>query len=369
MHRRIHAALITALCALLVALVGPAPASAEPAQDGPWYLALGDSYAAGYQPGEGDDLTGGYAGEVREALAETAAGARLENLACSGERIGTLLDGGPYCAYEGSQRDAAMAFLAEHPDTALITLDIGGNDVQTCVERSTGAIDLPCLQEGLATIQTRLPELLSDLRAAAPDAQIVITNYPDVFLAAWLTGPAGQDVARLSVTLSESLDQIYAGAAAAAGADFADVGDAFRTRDFEPVVQDPTYGEIPVNVERICTLTWMCSRGDIHPNDAGYSLIASVIAPLLEPVQASPSPTPTTSSPTPSTDPTPGEGTTTSQVPGEPSASADPQRPAAVQTDGGSSPHVALVVALLALVGAALLGAAGRVRRRSGASH
>ena len=33
-----------------------------------WYLALGDSLAAGYQPGQGDDPTGGYVGGVLDAV-------------------------------------------------------------------------------------------------------------------------------------------------------------------------------------------------------------------------------------------------------------------------------------------------------------
>jgi hypothetical protein len=32
-----------------------------------------------------------------------------------------------------------------------------------------------------------------------------------------------------------------------------------------------------VPVASVCALTWFCQRGDIHPTDAGYSLIGNLI--------------------------------------------------------------------------------------------
>lgn len=371
MHRRILAAIGTAAVALGLSA---APSVAAPAAgpDETWYLALGDSYGAGYQPGAGDDLTGGYAGPVLDAFDDLAPGAQLENLSCSGETVGSLLDGGTHCAYAGSQIDAAEAFLADHPGTRLITLDIGGNDVQTCVGR-TGSIDFACLQEGMSTIRTRLPEIISRLQAAAPDAQIVLTNYPDVFLAAWLTGESGQEIAKLSVNLVENLNSIYEDAATTAGIDFADVADAFSTTDFT-TVDDSTYGTIPVNVSRVCSLTWMCTRTDIHPNDEGYAVIASVIAALLEDPAAPTTTTTTTSSTSTTSSTTTGTATTTTarsstSTPAPTSTSTDggPQTPAVVQTDDGTPFDP---TALLLVTGAgALTAAAGLRRRRSTARH
>ncbi|MBC7560633.1 MAG: SGNH/GDSL hydrolase family protein, partial [Dermatophilaceae bacterium] len=50
-----------------------------------WYVALGDSLAAGYQPNAGDDRTGGYVGKVLVAEQRMARKTKLRNLACSGE--------------------------------------------------------------------------------------------------------------------------------------------------------------------------------------------------------------------------------------------------------------------------------------------
>lgn len=368
MQRRI----LTVLAAVLLVLgLGAGPALARPAAatDEPVaYLALGDSYGAGYQPGSGADLEGGYAGPVLDAVAALAPGAQLTNLSCGGETVESYRDGGRFCSYEGSQREAALAFLTEHPETRLVTLSLGGNNVQTCVSGS-GSVDLACVQQGLATIRTELPGLLAELRAAAPEAQIVVTNYPDVFLAAWLTGPSGQDLARLSLTLVDALNGIYDASATAAGVDFADVSDAFRTSDFT-MVDDPTFGEIPANVAMICSMTWMCTQQDIHANDEGYALIASVVAAMLRepsggeepssPEPSSPSSSPSSSSSSPTVDPT-------STVPSSPAGG--PQTPALVQTDGGLPVAEALPAVLVVLALAGLLGGAAAARRRAAARH
>ena len=37
------------------------------------------------------------------------------------------------------------------------------------------------------------------------------------------------------------------------------------------------YGTIPVAVAKVCTLTWYCTKGDIHPHNSGYALIGKLI--------------------------------------------------------------------------------------------
>ena len=67
----------------------------------------------------------------------------------------------------------------------------------------------------------------------------------------------------------------------------ADVALAFESDDFVTMVpssQPPPNDTLPVNVNNICELTYMCdlTRGpDIHANDAGYTLIADTIEATL----------------------------------------------------------------------------------------
>ena len=84
MRTRIMAVAIAALAAVLA--LGAAPAFAAPlVKPAQFYLALGDSLAAGFQPGQGDNKTGGYVGRVWHAEYALVPHTALVNEACSGE--------------------------------------------------------------------------------------------------------------------------------------------------------------------------------------------------------------------------------------------------------------------------------------------
>ena len=56
------------------------------------------------------------------------------------------------------------------------------------------------------------------------------------------------------------------------------------TGAYTPLEQTTTlapYGEIPVAVAEVCKLTAYCTFRDIHPNPAGYAVIADLIAKTL----------------------------------------------------------------------------------------
>jgi lysophospholipase L1-like esterase len=233
-----------------------------------WYLALGDSLAAGLQPTTGDQKTRGYAGPVLEGVRKTQPGNQLTNLGCSGETTTTMLRGG-LCRYpEGSQTAAAVAFLkANAATTRLVTLDMGANNVLRCARP---AVDQACATSTTATVSTELTSILGQLRAVAPDVEIVLLTYYDPLLAAWRQGPEGQAVAAQSLPLLGALNAQIATVAAAARAKVADVAGAFATSDGSGSPQ-------PTNVTRICDWTWMCSRNDIHANDAGYAAMAAAV--------------------------------------------------------------------------------------------
>ena len=247
-----------------------------------WYLALGDSLAAGYQPGQGDDPTGGYVGGVLDAVRTATPKTKLVNVACSGETVVTMVSGGRCTYEEGTQLEQAVEFLHAHRRTTrLVTIDIGANDVQRCVSRNPLGIDLVCIQQGLGDVQRLLPQVLAQLHRAAPGARIVVLNYYNPFLAAYLTGPAGQVIAQQSVGLQTALNAIIAGSAASVGAGVADVSTAFRSTDTTPVTVPALGGSVPTNVATICAWTWMCQLGDIHANDTGYAVMTGAVVARL----------------------------------------------------------------------------------------
>jgi lysophospholipase L1-like esterase len=233
-----------------------------------WYLALGDSLAAGNQPG-GDQKERGYAGPVLEGLRKSQPGTQLKNLGCTGETTTSMLTGGR-CKYpEGSQVAAAVSFLKTNAATTrLVTLDMGANNVLGCAKAP--AIDQACATKGTSTATKDLARILGQIRAAAPKAQIVVLTYYNPLLAAWNEGTQGRAFAEQSQPLLAGLNLEITKAAKAANAKVADVAGAFATTDKGGSPQ-------PTNVKRICDWTWMCSQKDIHANDSGYAAMAKAV--------------------------------------------------------------------------------------------
>ena len=236
-----------------------------------YYLALGDSLAAGYQPDPSIGPDQGYVPRVFQAFQAKVPNSELVNLGCGGATTTTLLSGGGACSYDaGSQLAAAEQFLRDHRGRVLlVTIDIGGNDINRCA--ATGTIDEVCAADAIGTVATNLQEIMRRLRLAAPLVRMVGMTYYDPYLAAWLSGAAGQALAQQSIGLTTQLNQQLTAVYTARRARVADVEGAFDTTDLAATTGA---GGVPLAVERICTLTWMCTRQDIHPTSAGYAVIA-----------------------------------------------------------------------------------------------
>lgn len=251
-----------------------------------YYLALGDSLAAGVQPiypfGTHE---AGYVRQVSDALSTRDPGLETKYYGCPGETTGSMLTG-TACADDypqgGSQIDAAVAFLRAHgPDVSLVTLDIGANDVGSCL--AGGAIDMTCMTQALAGVATNLAQILFRLRTVAPHVRMVAMTYYDPYLAAWLSSPDGPALAQQSLQLASVLNGLLTLEYTLAGADVADVAGAFGTNDMTTMVDLPGFGQVPANVARICTWTWMCVTypPDIHANGDGYQAIADAFLAKL----------------------------------------------------------------------------------------
>lgn len=255
------------LCAVAVSamLVFPAGARAGAGSATRYYLSLGDSLAASFQPNL--DLKHGYAEQLAAALAADDPKLELVKLGCGGESTVSFaagLPGGcqprflyPNTAYpHGTQLAEAVNFLHAHKDNvALVTIDLGGNDVLPCF----AAADRGCFDAALTDIKTRLPQILTALRAAASSGvPIVGMTYYDVYAPVCLEDPSRAFICDEVDALNTTLTGIYA----VAGAPVADVAGAF---DNDELLQAK---------EHVCAWTWFCALGDVHANTAGYGVIA-----------------------------------------------------------------------------------------------
>jgi lysophospholipase L1-like esterase len=277
----------------LIAFAAPTLAQAE--QPKRYYLSLGDSLAAGVQPGR-DGVARNTRQGFAHQLARKAGGVRLVSYGCGFATTGSMIKGDRAClptrdpGYRNvsprtSQLAAAERFLkARRGRAGFVTIDIGANDVASC--GAGGQIDLPCVSKGVAAIGRNAPTIARRLRAAAGKGtpMAVMTLY-DPFLSLWFGGSGGKVLAKASQDLAkDQVNAVIARAFRKHGFKVADVARAFKSYAPFPTDGDST-GPPPIAVAEICRLTWMCTpapRGpDIHANRAGYGVIADTFKKAL----------------------------------------------------------------------------------------
>ncbi|WP_019632017.1 SGNH/GDSL hydrolase family protein [Actinomadura atramentaria] len=265
-----------ALAASVFAACIGAGAGAARAETPPeYYLALGDSGAVGYQPGKGP-TDEGYTDVLYADLKKTHANLKLVKLGCPGETTTTMLHGG-ICEYpEGSQMDAAVAFLKQHAgDVRYVTVSIGVNNT-ACLLNG----DVECGLRGAVNLAAELPQIAGGLHAAGGDTpDYASMTYYDPGLASWITG--GQAVAVASVPALDVFNAWQRAVFWVNGFEIADVDGAFATHDFTTTTDLPPYGTLPLNVARICAWTYQCSQNDGHANAEGYRQIAAAFSKAL----------------------------------------------------------------------------------------
>jgi lysophospholipase L1-like esterase len=283
---RARAAVLAFGCTLLSLLAVPGTADAAP-KTPTYYVSLGDSYAAGYQPGLG--ATPGYV-----TLVAQRTGLTLANFGCNGATTTSLLTGigcpltlphtaGAVAYPTTTQAAAAEAFLSAHKGhIGLITVSIGGNDVTSC---ATNKNPISCVAGAATTISKNVTTLVAGLRAAAgPRVPLIGLTYPDIILGLYVypthpPGAAQVSLAKLSVVAFKSLiNPTLTKAYGSAGGVLVDVTAATGAyTSLTRTVRLPPYGTIPVPVASVCTLTWFCAEGNIHPTTRGYTLIGRLV--------------------------------------------------------------------------------------------
>jgi lysophospholipase L1-like esterase len=284
------------LFGVLVAIVGviglglvASPVTAQATKSAPnYYVSVGDSYSVGYQPGIG--ATAGYTGYVARKSRLT-----LANFGCAGATTSTILTtigcsiplphvAGGVRYTSTTQAAAAEAFITAHRrHIGLITVSIGGNDVTAC---GAQANPITCVATAVTDITKNVTELAAALRAAAgPKVPLIGLTYPDVLLGDYVypslpATPIRIALAKVSVAAFKSIfNPALTTAYALAGGVLVDVTAATGayTSLTKTITRKP-YGTIPVAVARVCTLTWICTEGNIHATNQGYALIGKLVA-------------------------------------------------------------------------------------------
>lgn len=245
-----------------------------------YYLALGDSEAFGFQLAKFQQelatqsydpasFNTGYVDDFAAMLRTIRPRIETVNFSCPGETTATLIGGN--CSFHNASRPlamhndypigtpqlaAALSFLREHPGTVSpITIDIGSNDVQHLFLNICNK-DVACTQAGLpgvlAQVRTNVDSTLNALHEASPSSEIILLTVENPYVVVpGLGDVSAQVVQALNATLTS-------------------VASAHDVR-----VAD---GYTPLSTPaEICALTFMCAQGDIHPNDAGYAVLARAV--------------------------------------------------------------------------------------------
>jgi lysophospholipase L1-like esterase len=239
------------------------------------YLALGDSVTFGFITNAGFEYVNpenfiGFPDYVGQTLK-----LHTSNAACPGETSGSFLspsapdDGCRFYRsqvplhvnYTSTQLGFAVSFLKSHPETRVVSIGLGANDVlllrAQCADDPTCiALELPHV---LFAVETNLVSILSNLRAAGFKGIIVVVNYYSV------------DYSNTNETvITAALNQTLAAASAQAGSVVADVFTAFQA------VAGPASGHT-CNVGLLNASPQNQFACDIHPSQSGQKLIARTV--------------------------------------------------------------------------------------------
>jgi lysophospholipase L1-like esterase len=273
------------------ASAAPPIASTTPVKFTAFYLDIGASESLGFQPTgivghNGERTNTGYANDLISREGFKGVSLSLDQVGCPGDTVQKILDttknDACYTAPQ-TQLTKAIAYLKSQTGQGLVTVDLGFNDVRPCLEDVP--VNQTCLAAGIAAVSVDLPKIMAQLKSAAgPGVHFVGLEYADPYLGFYLNGSNGPAQATATLVGMNQLDTVLDHVYTSAGAQVADVPEYFQTNNNAPTTIS-NVGTVPTNVQQACELTWFCFKApfgpDDHPNDAGYSLIASAIEAVL----------------------------------------------------------------------------------------
>jgi lysophospholipase L1-like esterase len=251
-----HRLLLVAITVTATAGATLASGAAAHAQSSVHYVALGDSYSSGLGAGDEGDGSCDQSPNAYTALwAAQNAPASYVTEACAGATTSNVIS---------SQLGALSG------STSLVSITIGGNDVgfssvmETCVLDSTNSC-VSAIDQAESEMQSELPGALdttfSDINADAPNATVVVLDYPQLYDLSQSSGCIG-----LSTTdrtdLNQAADQLDSQIQAAA----ARYGDTFGE-----VRTSFTGHQICDSSSWLHSVDWFDLGESYHPTAAGQA--------------------------------------------------------------------------------------------------
>jgi len=260
---------VSCLATAVVALVGFVTLGALPAAGAASvveYVALGDSYAAGWgaPPADPEDPCQRSAQGYPTLLDDAQKRIELEvNAACKGAKTADVIN---------------TQLSALNSDTRLVTLTVGGNDLNVADVAATcttpGVTAAQCITDiqnavtpaKLQALDDALTDLYAKVAARAPDARIVVTGYP------YLADPAPGSP--IITALNAATDQLNATIKQAVTVtQNADV----NIRYVDVTAEFAGHGIFSPNP----FINPPGTEAAFHPNALGYSVYATAIADAL----------------------------------------------------------------------------------------
>jgi lysophospholipase L1-like esterase len=268
----------------VVALLSSGGVALADEHSGAHALALGDSIAFGLINQAGHQFVNAANFISYPDYVGSALHLEVSNASCPGETSGSLLDASAvdhgcrgfrgafplHAAYDSTQLAYATAFLAKHPDTRLITITVGANDVFVLEDSCEAAINpVQCLQAGLPAVlggvATHVGSLLATLRSTHFSGALVVTNY--------YSTDYGDP---LLTALTAQLNQELAVTAQAYGATVANVYGAYQQASSGAAAGGSPCRAGLLNVDPQDT-----GQCDVHPSITGQRLIARAVLQAL----------------------------------------------------------------------------------------